>query len=179
MNSTNIVTYFENSSNFTYDLHPPKSIVPNRPKHCSFTGSSIQHLHQGWETAGSLGFFASWEAMPMSQSLKYPRSQNRGHQNEHISSTYHQISNMKVGFGGFFLWGGIVFKWFLLYILCNDGKFSDPTHQDTLAALLSDPARPHRTSKYILRKPEKTRVLPSLMINLIEYFLRISLWIKS
>ena len=54
-------------------------------------------------------------------------------------------------------------------------SFSDPTHQDTLAALLSDPARPHRTSKYILRKPEKTRVLPSLMINLIEYFLRISL----
>lgn len=101
MNSTNIVTYFENSSNFTYDLHPPKSIVPNRPKHCSFTGNSIQHLHHGWETAGNLGFFASWEAMPMSQSPKYRRSQNRGHKNERISSTYHQISNMKVGFGGF------------------------------------------------------------------------------
>ena len=110
MNSTNIVTYFENSSNFTYDLHPPKSIVPNRPKHCSFTGSSIQHLHQGWETARSLGFFASWEAMPMSQSLKYPRSQNRGHQNEHLSSTYHQISNMKVGFGGFFSMGRDCFQ---------------------------------------------------------------------
>ena len=49
-------------------------------------------------------FFASWEAMPMSQSPKHRRSQNRGHKNKQISmisSTYHQISNMKVGFGGF------------------------------------------------------------------------------